>query len=178
VAFKTTVQHQTSTPVWEQKFQVLISKPSTNILTVEVWDLPSEQQLIGAMQSYKAQGSDGKRSWNSFSETKNRKSKGGSKSPVNDRKGSLVVISSGRDTEDDYLGKVSIKVSDLACEGLENWFYLEGKTRARDKEVHGKLRIALWLVHAFRHGRHYVRQLQILALYSDKVTYPSTKCIC
>lgn len=69
---------------------------------------------------------------------------------------------------DEFLGKVQLNVSELPCDGLENWFYLGGKTKSQDKEAHGKLRLQLWFVHAYRHGKHYV---SLLILNGTTVTF-------
>lgn len=61
-----------------------------------------------------------------------------------------------RKTGDIFLGKVSVRVSEIPCDGSDAWYNLTGTPQTKDKTPHGRIRLQIWLVHAYRHGRLFV----------------------
>ncbi|CAG7830335.1 unnamed protein product [Allacma fusca] len=53
-----------------------------------------------------------------------------------------------------FIGKVSLPVKDIPCEGEAKWRYIKGTTH-RKREATGRLLIEIWLTHAYRHGKNY-----------------------
>lgn len=131
---KTSVQRQNKSPKWNQRFQCLALRPSVDKLTVEVWDHSNDIKNVA-------------KSIRNYNEVEGHESVGTALKTVHE---------STAKKKDIFLGKISIKVSEIPCDGSDRWYDLEGTPNTKDKTPHGRIRLQIWLVHAYRHGRHFV----------------------
>ncbi|ODM95910.1 Protein unc-13 D [Orchesella cincta] len=131
---KTSVQRHKKNPEWDQRFQCLSLRPSVDYLTVEVWDHSIDDKYVAkAIRNYtEPEGSS-------------------------DLDATLKNVHANADRKkgDIFLGKVSMRVSEIPCDGVDDWFNLKSQSQPKDTATYGKIRLQIWLVHAYRHGKHF-----------------------